>query len=202
MSTLTIDLFSSLDGFGGAEGWPGYYGKEGPEFMAWLKEELAEDQVMLMGANTYRMMSQIVAEDNDPNFARMAEIPKFVFSTTLKPPLTWESTGLVTEEAITAITRMKRETSVPMRTLGSITLNKSLLSEGLVDFLQVTVFPVVTAQSGLEPLFADGPDLDLKLVESRTFRWPDPASQVRAVASLTVPSTPSWVARPSPSDLL
>ena len=169
MSTLTIDLFSSLDGFGEAEGWPGYYGKEGPEFMAWLKEKLAEDQVMVMGANTYRMMSQIVAEDDDPTFARMAEIQKFVFSTTLKPPLTWENTEVVTEDLITTITRMKREISVPMRTLGSITLNKSLLAEGLVDYLQVTVFPVVTAQSGLEPLFANGPDLDLELVDSRTF---------------------------------
>lgn len=169
MSTLTVDLFSSLDGFGAAEGWPGYYGKEGPEFMAWLEEELAKDQVIVMGANTYRFMSQIVAENDDPNFARMAEIPKVVFSSTLKPPFTWENTQLITEDALTAIPRMKREGSAPMRTLGSITLNKSLLAEGLVDYLQVTVFPVVTPQSGLEPLFADGPDLDLELVASRTF---------------------------------
>lgn len=169
MSTLTVDLFSSLDGFGGAEGWPGYYGKEGPELMAWLGDQLAEDQIIVMGANTYRTMSQIVAEQNDPNFARMAEIPKVVFSSTLKPPLTWENTQMVAEDALTAIPRMKHEGSAPMRTLGSITLNKSLLAEGLVDYLQVTVFPVVTAQSGLEPLFANGPDLDLELVESRTF---------------------------------
>lgn len=169
MSTLTVDLFSSLDGFGGAEGWPGYYGKEGPELMAWLKDKLAEDHVIVMGANTYRTMSHIVAEHDDPTFARMDEIPKVVFSSTLEPPLTWDNAQLVTEDALTAIRRMKREVSVPIRTLGSITLNKSLLREGLVDFLQVTVFPVVTAQSGLEPLFADGPDLDLELVESRTF---------------------------------
>jgi dihydrofolate reductase len=169
MSTLTVDLFSSLDGFGGAEGWPGYYGKEGPELMAWLGDKLAEDQVIVMGANTYRTMSQIVAEQDDPNFARMAEIPKVVFSRTLKPPLTWENTQLVAEDALTAIPRMKHEGSAPMRTLGSMTLNKSLLAEGLVDYLQVIVFPVVTAQSGLEPLFSNGPDLDLELVESRTF---------------------------------
>ena len=169
MSTLTVDLFSSLDGFGGAEGWPGYYGKEGPELMAWLEEKLAEDHVIVMGANTYRTMSQIVAEQDDPTFARMAEIPKVVFSRTLEPPLTWDGTELVTEDALTAIPRMKREGSAPLRTMGSITLTKSLLREGLVDYLQVTVFPVVTAQSGLEPLFAGGPDLDLELVESRTF---------------------------------
>ena len=169
MSTLTVDLFSSLDGFGGAEGWPGYYGKEGPELMAWLEEKLAERHVIVMGAKTYRTMSQIVADQDDPTFARMAEIPKVVFSTTLKPPLTWDNTELVAQDAVTAIRMMKQHVSAPMRTMGSISLNKSLLREGLVDYLQITVFPVVTAQSGIEPLFAGGPDLDLELVGSRTF---------------------------------
>jgi dihydrofolate reductase len=168
MSTLTVDLFSSLDGFGGAEGWPGYYGKEGPELMAWLEEKLAEDHVIVMGATTYRMMSQIVAEQQDPTFARMAEIPKVVFSRTLQPPLSWANTELVAEDAVTALRLMKQERSAPMRTMGSISLNTSLLRTGLVDYLQVTVFPVVTGQSGLEPIFAGWPDLDLELVTSRT----------------------------------
>lgn len=169
MSTLTIDLFSSLDGFAAAEDRPGYWGKEGPELMAWLEEQLAEDHIIVMGANTYRTMSQIVAEEEDPTFARMAEIPKVVFSKTLKPPLTWANTQVVAEGAVTALRRMKEEGSVPMRTMGSISLNKSLLREGLVDTLQLVVFPVVTGQTGLQPIFADWPDLDLELVTSRTF---------------------------------
>ncbi len=169
MRTLTIDLFSSLDGFGGAEGWPGYWGKEGPELMAWLDEKLAQDHVLVMGANTYRAMSQVVAEQQDPTFARMAEIPKIVFSKTLEPPLTWANTTLVAEDAVTALRTLKEQGSAPMRTMGSISLNKSLLREGLVDFLQIVVFPVATGQSGLEPIFADWPDLDLELVTSRTF---------------------------------
>ncbi len=169
MGELTVDLFCSLDGFGGAEGWPAYYGQEGPELMGWLQEKLAEDQVIVMGANTYRTMSRIVADQDDPTFARMAEIPKVVFSSTLVPPLTWDNTELVVHDAVTTIRRMKQEGSAPMRTMGSISLNKSLLSAELVDYLQVTVFPVVTAQSGVEPVFADVPDLDLELVDSRTF---------------------------------
>jgi dihydrofolate reductase len=169
MSTLTVDVFTSLDGFTAGEDWPGYWGKEGPELMAWLEEKLAEDHVVVMGANTYRTMSQIVAEQEDPTFARMAEIPKVVFSSTLEAPLTWDNTELVAEDAVTALRRMKEEGSAPMRTMGSISLNKSLLREGLVDFLQVTIFPVVTGQSGLGPLFAEWPDLDLELVTSRTF---------------------------------
>ena len=169
MGTLTIDLFSSLDGFAGAEDWPGYWGKEGPELMAWLEEKLAEDHVIVMGANTYREMSQIVAQMEDPTFARMAEIPKVVFSKTLEPPLTWANTQLVAEDAITSIRTMKAEGSAPMRTMGSISLNKTLLREGLVDILQLTVFPVVTGQTGLQPIFADWPDLDLELITARTF---------------------------------
>lgn len=169
MSTLTIDLFTSLDGFSAAKDWPGYWGKEGPELMLWLEEKLAEDHIILMGANTYRTMSQIVGAQEDPTFARMAEIPKVVFSSTLKPPLTWANTELVSGDAVTALRKMKDERSVPMRTLGSISLNKSLLSEGLVDYLQLVVFPVVTGQTGLNPIFADWVDLDLELVTSRTF---------------------------------
>jgi dihydrofolate reductase len=114
-------------------------------------------------------MSQIVAEQEDPTFARMAEIPKVVFSTTLEPPLTWANTQVVAEDAVTALRRMKEEGSAPIRTMGSISLNKTLLREGLVDFLQLVVFPVVTGQTGLQPIFADWPDLDLELVTSRTF---------------------------------
>jgi dihydrofolate reductase len=169
MSTLTIDLISSVDGFAAADGWPGYWGKEGPELMAWLEEKLAEDHVIVMGANTYRLMSRIVAEHEDPTFARMAEIPKVVFSTTLEPPLAWANTELVAEDAVKALRTMKQNSSAPLRTLGSLSLNKALLQAGLVDYLQLVVFPVVTGQSGSGPIFADWPDLDLELVASGTF---------------------------------
>jgi dihydrofolate reductase len=169
LSTLTIDLISSLDGFAAAEGWPGYWGKEGPEYMAWLEEKLAEDHVIVMGANTYRTMSQIVAEEQDPTFARMAEISKVVFSKTLEPPLTWANTEVVAEDAVSALRRMKQKGSAPMRTLGSISLNKALLRAGLVDTLQLVVFPVVTGESGVDPIYTDWPDLDLDLVGTRTF---------------------------------
>lgn len=168
MSTLTIDLFSSLDGFAGAEGWPGYYGKEGPELMAWLQEKLAEDQVIVMGATTYRTMSQIVTDAEDPTFARMAEIPKVVFSATLKEPLAWPHTTVVAEDAVVALLRMKEEGSAPIRTMGSISLARSVVRAGLADFLQIVVFPVVTGRTGREPIFAGWPDLDLELVTSRT----------------------------------
>lgn len=169
MRTLTIDLFSSLDGFAAAKEWPGYWGKEGPELMAWLQEQLAEDHVMVMGANTYRTMSHIVETEEDPTFARLAEIPKFVFSRTLEPPLAWANTTIIAEDAVATLRRMKEEAGPPIRTVGSISMNKTLLRAGVVDFLQLIVFPVVTGQTGLDPIYPDWPDLDLKMVASRTF---------------------------------
>jgi dihydrofolate reductase len=168
MGTLTIDLISSLDGFAAAEGWPGYWGKEGPEVMAWFEQKLAEDHTLVMGATTYRTMSRIVTEHQDPTFERMAEIPKVVFSSTLKPPLAWANTR-VAQDAVTTLRTMKDEGSAPIRTLGSISLNATLLREGLVDFLQLVVFPVVTGVSGKDPIYPGWPDLDLGLVESHTF---------------------------------
>ena len=141
MGALTIDLFSSLDGFAASDGWPGYWGKEGPELMAWLDEKLAEDHTLVMGANTYREMSQIVAEGDDPTFERMAEIPKVAFSSTLKPPLTWANTGSGGRGHDAAWT--KSQISTPLRTMGSISLNATLLRERLIDLLQIVVFPVV-----------------------------------------------------------
>jgi dihydrofolate reductase len=168
VGTLTIDLFSSLDGFAAADGWPGYWGKQGPELMAWLEEKLADDHTLVMGANTYRTMSQIVTEEDDPTFARMSEIPKVVFSSTLEPPLAWANTQ-VAEDAVATLRTMKAEGSAPLRTMGSISLNGTLLRERLVDLLQIVVFPVVTGASGRKPIFAGWPDLDLELVSTRTF---------------------------------
>ena len=168
MSTLTIDLFSSLDGYAASDGWPGYYGKEGPELLAWLDEKLAEDQVIVMGATTYRMMSKIVASGDDPTFARMAEIPKVVFSSTLEPPLSWANTQIVAEDAVTALRRMKAEGTVPLRTMGSISLNGPLLRAGIADVVQVVIFPVVTPKRASSRSTRTGPSSTWSSKSTRT----------------------------------
>jgi dihydrofolate reductase len=167
--TLTIDLIGSLDGFAAAREWPGLWGKEGPELLAWMEQQLAEDHVIVMGANTYRTMSRIVAAQDDPLSARMTEVPKVVFSRTLTGPPSWANTTLVADDAVGVLRRMKEEGSAPIRTLGSISMNRALLRAGIVDVYQLVVFPVVTGQTGLDPIYADWPDLDLELIESRTF---------------------------------
>ncbi|MCU1566996.1 MAG: dihydrofolate reductase, partial [Pseudarthrobacter sp.] len=56
-SSLMVDLIISLDGYASAEGWPGWWGLEGPEYLAWLEEEGKKNYTFLLGANTYRLMS-------------------------------------------------------------------------------------------------------------------------------------------------
>jgi dihydrofolate reductase len=168
VGNLTIDLFSSLDGFAAAEGWPGYWGLEGPELMDHLDEKLAKDQTVVMGATTYRVMSEIVARADDPNFSRTAELPQIVFSSTLQPPLAWSNTRLIAEDAIPTIRALKEEDPTPLVTMGSLSLNRSLLTAGLVDRFRVIIFPVITGDSGREPIYAGMPDISLELVAAST----------------------------------
>lgn len=60
------------------------------------------------------------------------------------------------------------ESEVPLRSHGSLSLNRALLAAGLVDLLQVTLFPVITGRTGTDPIFRGAADFDLELVERRT----------------------------------
>ena len=59
MAELMVDLITSLDGYASAEGWPGWWGLEGPEYLGWLEAQPEKDYEVLMGATTYRLMSQM-----------------------------------------------------------------------------------------------------------------------------------------------
>ncbi|MET9564230.1 dihydrofolate reductase family protein [Streptomyces tauricus] len=170
MANLMVDFIISLDGYASAEGWPGFWGLEGPEYLAWLDSDGEKQHVSLMGATTYRLMSGFAAQaPDDPGFAELNNMPKIVFSSTLKEPLDWPNTTLVTGDVIDAVRDLKKNTAQPLRTLGSLTLCRSLLAAGLVDRFRVVVFPVITGATGKERIFDQYPDVRLELVENRTF---------------------------------
>lgn len=166
MATFTVDYFSSLDGNGSAKGWPGYWGKEGPEIRADRVRTFEHDQVLVFGATTFREFRKFVTEYDEPYYDSLTRLPKIVFSRTLTEPLGWENSTLISEDAVTAVERLKNETDLPMRSHGSISLNRALLAAGLVDRLEIMLFPAVTGRAGYAALFADGPEFDLELVES------------------------------------
>lgn len=168
MQELMIDFIVSLDGYASAEGWPGYWGLEGPEYLAWLDQQ--PDHTVLMGATTYRLMSEMASEyADDPSFQRMADTPKVVFSRSLEPPLTWANSELVSDEALDVVRDLKETGTSPLRTLGSVSLCRSLLTAGLVDRFRLVVFPVITGETGRERIYDGYPDVALDMVASRTF---------------------------------
>lgn len=169
MATLMVDFIISLDGYGGGEGWPGFWGMEGPEYLAWLGEDSQEDHTYLMGATTYRLMEKFAGQADDPGSQALNWARKVVFSSTLTEPLSWTNSELVTGEAVQAVRDMKEHESRQLRTLGSVSLCRSLLAAGLVDRFRVGIFPVITGVTGRDRIFDDYPDITLELVEIRTF---------------------------------
>ena len=174
-ATYTFDVFSSLDGFGAAGGnWTGYWGKQGPELLAHRLALYGTEQRMVFGANTYRAFAQMLAssteesEARDPWVTQMRSLPATVVSTTLEGSLDWPDATLVSGDAVDVVARLKQESEVPLRSHGSLSLNRALMTAGLVDRVQVTIFPVLTGQSGVDPVFQGAPDFDLELLETRT----------------------------------
>ncbi|MGW7360830.1 dihydrofolate reductase family protein [Streptomyces sp. NPDC054802] len=174
-ATYTFDVFSSLDGFGAAGGdWTGYWGKQGPELLDHRLALYGDEQRMVFGATTYRMFARMLAESTedsdvrDPWVTRMRNTPATVVSTALEGPLDWPDATLVRGDAADVVARLKKESDVPLRSHGSLSMNRALMAAGLVDRVQVTLFPVITGRTGLDPIFKGAADFDLELIESRT----------------------------------
>ena len=166
MGTLMVDFITSLDGYGAAEGWPGYWGMESPDYLHWLDEQ--PDHTVLMGATTYRLMSGFAAAGEE-GVGALDRLVKVVFSSTLTEPLEWANTRLVAGDAVEAVRRLKEEDASELRTLGSVSLCRSLIAAGLVDRFRVVVFPVVTGATGQDRIYDGYPDVGLELIESRAF---------------------------------
>ena len=167
MAELLVDFITSLDGYASAEGWPGWWGLEGPEYLAWLEESPEGSWPVLMGATTYRLMADFAAS-GEPGVDQLTATPKVVFSSTLTEPLAWENSRLVAQDPVDAVRAMKEE-GPGLRTIGSLTLCRSLLEAGLVDRFRVGVFPVITGKTGRERIYDGYPDVGLEMVTSRTF---------------------------------
>ena len=174
-ATYTFDVFSSLDGYGSTNGdWGGYWGKQGPELLDHRFAVYGADQRMVFGANTYRAFVGMLAssteesEVRDPWVTRMCNLPATVVSSTLEGPLDWPDATVASGDAVDVVARLKDESEVPLRSHGSLSMNRALMAAGLVDRVQVTLFPVICGRTGTDPIFQGVPDLDLELIERRT----------------------------------
>lgn len=175
-AVYTWDVFSTLDGHGsyGPDGdWGGYWGKQGPEFLDNRLAELGGEQRMVLGAATFRQFMELLGPipeaDIDPVNSRMRAMPTTVVSTTLSGPFAWPDATVVGGDAVDVVARLKEESGVPLRSHGSLSLNRALMAAGLVDRVQVTVFPVISGRTGTDRIFEGAADFDLDLLTSRTF---------------------------------
>ena len=174
-ATYTFDVFSSLDGYGGVSSgdWGGYWGKQGPELLDHRLALYDAPQRMVFGANTYRAFAQLLASGteetvHDPWVTRMRSLPATVVSTTLEGSLDWPDATVVSGDAVDVVARLKEESEVPLRSHGSLAMNRALMAAGLVNRVQVTLFPVITGQTGQDAIFQGAADFDLELLEHRT----------------------------------
>jgi dihydrofolate reductase len=175
-ATYTFDIFATLDGYGsyGPDGdWGGYWGKQGPELLDHRHSLYDHEQRIVFGANTFRQMAKLLGSSKETSGVdewnlRMRDMPTTVVSKTLKGPLDWPNATVVSGDAVDIVARLKEESEVPLRSHGSLSLNRALMAAGLVDFLQVTLFPVISGKTGTAPIFQGADDFDLELLESRT----------------------------------
>jgi dihydrofolate reductase len=174
-ATYTYDIFMSLDGFGSVDGgdWGGYWGKQGPELLEHRLAGFAMPQRMVFGATTFRVFVDMLAssteqsEVRDPWVDRMRNAPTTVVSNTLELPLDWPDVTVERGDAVDVVARLKAESDVPLRSHGSVSMNRALMAAGLVDRVQVTLFPVITGRTGADPIFRGAEDFDLELLERR-----------------------------------
>ena len=178
MAELLVDFITSLDGYASGEGWPDFWGLEGPEYLAWLGEQ--PEVTYLMGANTYRLMYGFAAgetpadqdeftTDEAASVDELTQATKVVFSSSLDEPLTWANSTLVRDDPIETVRAMKESASGLISTIGSVSLCRSLLRAGLVDRFRVVMFPVITGATGEERIYDGYPDVALEMTEHRTF---------------------------------
>jgi dihydrofolate reductase len=178
MPELLVDFITSLDGYASGEGWPGFWGLEGPEYLAWLGEQ--PEVTYVMGATTYRLMSGFAAgdmpagqdeltTDEEASVDGLTQASKVVFSSSLDEPLTWANSTLVRDDAVEAVRAMKEGASGLISTIGSLNLSRSLLRAGLVDRFRVVMFPVITGATGEERIYDGYPDVALEMIDHRTF---------------------------------
>ena len=130
MQTLTVDMFVSVDGWASGATSPGYFGYFGPELEEWITTELALPQLVVLGRRTYEALAGLPEQARDATWHRTTELSKVVFSATLKTT-SWPNTRFCRDDLITEVSRLKGDSDVPLRTMGSLSVARQLLSAGL-----------------------------------------------------------------------
>ena len=162
-TTLTVDLFISTDGFAGSDGLPGYFGYLGPDLEAWIAASTAPT-VSIMGRRTYEILASLPEEHRDEAWEQLAQLHTVVFSHTLDR-VEWPNARVCRDDLAGEVERLKASSEIPLRTVGSLSIARQLISAGLVDRLRLMTFPLLAGPDGREPAFTGVASTDLDLVD-------------------------------------
>ena len=169
MRKIIAAEFMSLDGvIENANQLTGQYFND--ELQQWLGAGMAGTDTLLMGRVTYQEFVPFWADKTgteDPVAAHMSK-PKYVVSTTLADTSGWANSTLISSNVAEQLTRLKEQPGKDILALGSATLVRWLLREGLADELDLLVFPVV-AGHGKRLFDGDGSEVKLKLAGCEAF---------------------------------
>jgi len=169
MRKIVAGLFISLDGVvESPDKWHFPYFND--EMGAAVGAQMAAADTMLLGRRTYQEFASYWPHQASdvPPADYMNNTPKLVVSTTLKAPLEWQNSTLISGNVAQELTRLKQQPGKNIATTGSATLVRSLLRDNLLDELNLLVHPIVVGSG--KRLFDDGiGQVPLKLVDSKTF---------------------------------
>ena len=166
MPELVCELIISLDGFARGQRSPAYYGYLGPDFADWINTNTAVPHRMLIGRRTYEALNALPAEVRDEGWNRTTTTPGWLFSRTLEAT-NWPGLKVIHDDLVDFVREQKRTGGPELRTLGSLSLVRQLLTAGLVDCLKLVVCPLVLPQTGIEPIFTGLPDMGFDLLSTK-----------------------------------
>jgi dihydrofolate reductase len=180
MGKLTVTEFVTLDGVAQAPGGPDEDRDDGFTHGGWQAPLLDEESgrvifedarsmdALLLGRKTYEIFADYwpTAPEAMPFTGLLNSVPKYVASRTLAGPLAWQGSTVVAEDLAPGITSLK-ERHDEIHVIGSLDLVQSLLRFGLVDRLNLWLYPVLLGSG--KHVFADGTvPTALRLTESVT----------------------------------
>jgi len=145
---VVISVYSTLDGVIQPIDWTGHYAS--PEHAPLARQQIFEADALLMGRETYEIFatswSARSSTSDQPGsegyIDRINSMPKYVASTTLQEPLAWNST-LIKGDVAQSVAELKRQPGLNLLMYGAGPVASTLLKAGLVDEIQIWLYPVL-----------------------------------------------------------
>lgn len=149
MRKLIVTEFVSLDGVMEAPGGERGYAHAGwvarlfsPELGRYKEAEQLAAGILLLGRRTYESFAGAWPQRDGAMADKINTMPKYVASTTLGSS-DWHDTTVIASDVTGAVAELRRGDGAPILVAGSRTLVHGLLEAGLVDELNLQLFPLV-----------------------------------------------------------